>query len=298
MGLQYRRLNDYFNDIFPGKVRKIAINANLGCPNRDGTIGTGGCIYCNNQSFNPSYAVTTGNITEQIEQGIRFSERKGKAWGYLPFFQAYTNTYGNFENLISMYEEALKFPNVAGLVIATRPDCITNDLLDWMEMRFGNKAPSVHPFLLVELGVESTNDITLKAINRGHNYTCVIETAQKLHEKGIETGAHIILGLPGENHEDFITHAKRISELPISTLKLHQLQIVKGTALAEQYAKDPTCVKLFTPQSYAQTVKEFIGNTRPDIAFDRFVSEIPQTMLIAPKWGLKPSEFQDLLETL
>lgn len=296
---RYRTLSDYWSSYFPGKVRKIAINAGLGCPNRDGTIGTGGCIYCNNSSFNPSYSdKTKEGIRQQIEKGIKFSGNKGEAQGYLPFFQTFTNTYGNSGHLIGLYEEALNCPDVIGLVIATRPDCISEELAAWFEQRFGNKAPSDHPYLLIELGIESTEDRTLKVINRGHNFDCVKQTVNMLHEKGIEVGAHLILGLPGENHTDFMNHARRISELPVSTLKLHQLQIVRNTRLAELYREDPGIVQLFTPESYAETVAEFICTARKDIAYDRFVSQIPPSMLIAPQWGIKPDRFQKILDTL
>lgn len=284
-------ISAYFEKIFHGRIQKIAVNAGLGCPNRDGTLGTGGCIFCNNEAFVPRYAGHgCKSITQQIEDGIRFFSRKGAADGYLIYFQSFSNTYGDSGRLISIYEEALTYPGVKGLVIATRPDCLADDLLDWFGSRFGNKAPEGHPYLLVELGVESTNDRTLERIRRGHDSSCSERAIRALAERGIPVGAHIILGLPGESREDFILHAERLSRLPVTTVKLHHLQIIEGTALAEEYVSDPGIVHLFTPDEYIDAVREFLAHLRKDIVVDRIVSESPKALVIAPSWGLKPSE--------
>jgi len=296
----YRTINEYLAGVFPGRVIKIAVNAGLGCPNRDGSIGHDGCIYCNNLSFNPGYAALddSGGITAQLEKGIRFNSRKGECYGYLAYFQSYTNTYGPTDRLIRLYEEALQYPGVKGLVIATRPDCIKTDLADWFEHRFGRKAPQDHPHLLLEIGIESTNDHTLKLINRHHTFQCAADCINDLNERGIDTGAHLILGLPGETEQDFMAHAERISALPVKTLKLHQLQVVKGTKLAQMYQSDPSKIKLFTAQEYAETIAKFIRTARKDLYYDRFVSETPPLMLIAPAWGLKPQAFNQLLDKI
>ena len=293
---KYRTFADYLSGIFPGRVQKIAVNAGLGCPNRDGKVGSGGCIFCNNAAFNPSYAFdSSGSITEQLEAGVGFFGGRGDVKGYLPYFQTYSNTYGPAEKLIALYEEALAFPGAVGLVIATRPDCLEPELLDYFEERFGRKAPEGHPFLLLEMGVESTEDKTLCRINRGHDYACAKRAVSELAGRGIAVGAHIILGLPGETVEDYIRHAQRLSELPLTSLKLHQLQVIKGTALASEYEKDPSGLHLMTPQEYADAVELFVDNLREDIVLDRFVSETPKDMVIAPAWGLKPAEFAKLL---
>ena len=283
--LQYRTISDFFSEFFPGRVQKIPVNAGLGCPGR--------CIYCNNTSFQPVYA--QGSISSQLEAGFRFCSKKAAPGGYLAYFQSYSNTYGPKEKLISLYEEALSFPGVVGLVIATRPDCLQPDLLDWFENRFGRMAPDNHPFLLMEIGVESTKDETLEAIRRGHDFRCSQEAVRELDRRGIHVGAHLILGLPGEGPDDFAEHARRLSELPLSTLKLHQLQIIKGTPLADMYMEDKLSVHPFTADEYADTVRNFLKELRPDIALDRFVSEAPRNLVIAPSWGLKPSEFTGLL---
>ena len=287
MRLPFRTLNDYFSTIFPGKVQKIAVNAALGCPNRDGALGRGGCTYCSNSSFSPAYA--RGGISAQIEAGKRFFAPKGQPWGYLAYFQSFTGTYGSAEKLIGLYEEALACPNVAGLVVATRPDCLADDLLEYFQRRFGTAEG--RPYLLVELGIESTRDDTLERINRGHDWRCAQEAVLRLHEAGIAVGAHLIIGLPGECEEDFIEHARRLSELPVSTLKLHQLQIIKGTEMAREYASHPENFDLMTPERYAAVVRSILGVLRPDIALDRLVSESPADLIVAPKWGLKPAEF-------
>lgn len=290
----YRTMNEYLAGVFPGKVIKVAVNAALGCPNR------GRCIYCNNLAFNPGYAAlnNSGSITEQLEKGIRFNSRKGDCYGYLAYFQSYTNTYGPTDRLIQLYEEALQYPGVKGLVIATRPDCIKPDLADWFEHRFGRKASEGHPHLLIEIGIESTIDRTLELINRHHTYQCAVDCIKDLNERGIDTGAHLILGLPGETEQDFMIHAERVSALPIKTLKLHQLQVVKGTKLEQMYRQDPSQIRLFTAQEYARTVARFIQTARNDLYYDRFVSEAPPSMLIAPAWGLKPQEWNRLLEKM
>lgn len=290
-----RTFSDYIATVIPGKVRKISVNAGLGCPNRDGTVGSGGCIFCNNDAFCPRYTRGLQSITEQIEEGIRFTANKGRADSYLAYFQSYSNTYGETELLVSLYEEALAYPGVAGLVIATRPDCLAPSLLDYFERRFGRLAPDGHPFLLVELGVESTLDRTLDVINRGHGYACAEKAANALYGRGIAVGAHLIIGLPGESESDWLQHARRISELPITTLKLHQLQIIKGTELERMYAGNPGIVSLPTAEEYAASVRRFVAALRDGIYLDRFVSETPRDMVVAPSWGLKPSEFQKLL---
>lgn len=279
-------VSEHFSSIFPGKVQKIALDPGLGCPHR--------CSFCCGAAFSPAY--TRGSITAQMDRGVEFFARKGKPWGYLAYFQAGTGTYGKAGELIRLYEEALAYPGVVGLVIATRPDCISPELAGWFCSRFGAKAPAGHPYLLVELGVESTLDPTLRRVGRGHSWECSKDAVLMLDSLGIEVGAHLIIGLPGESESDFLTHARNLSALPISTLKLHQLQIIKGTAMARQYESHPEDFDILTPKGYARIVAKMLQVLRKDIALDRFVSESPRDMVIAPSWGLKPSEFNILLE--
>lgn len=290
---------EHFASVFGGKVRKIPVNAGLGCPNRDGTLGTGGCIYCNNAAFNPGYAYrASGSVKRQIADGVKFASRKGDALGYLAYFQSFSNTYGSTDALVALYEEALSCPGVLGLVVATRPDCLAPDLLDWMERRFGRLAPDHHPYLLVELGVESTLDSTLVRINRGHSWSCAREAILDLDRRGIAVGAHLILGLPGEGPSDWRRHVRELSALPVTTLKFHQLQVVRGTLLEQMYRQDPSCVHLFTPEEYARTLRALLPLLRSDIVLDRLVSESPAGLLVAPRWGLKPDEFAKIFKSL
>ena len=295
----YHTMAEYMASVFHRRMQKIAVNASLGCPNRDGKLSTSGCVYCNNAAFNPAYAFKSGlSISNQLESGMNFFRRKGEATGYLAYFQSFSNTYGPTQKLISLYEEAIHFHDISGLVIATRPDCLQNDLLDYFQNRFGNSAPDGHPYLLVEIGVESTNDNTLKRINRGHSFSCAANAIIELHKRGIPSGVHIILGLPGESEWDYIQHARHISDLPVSTIKLHQLQIIRDTPLADEYLQKPDEFSFFTPQSYASAVVTFLQELREDIYIDRFVSEAPADMVLAPRWGIKPYKIQRMVNSL
>jgi len=286
----YRNFQSFLNEHFETKVQKISLNAGFTCPNRDGSKGNGGCTYCNNQTFNPAYCDTEKSITSQLEEGIRFFSKKYPNMGYLAYFQAYTNTYGALSRLQSLYQEALDVPGIKGLVIGTRPDCMPETLLDYLSHL------SKKTFILVEYGVESTLDRTLKFINRGHDHACTVDAIQRTARHGIPTGVHLILGLPGENHEDIIHHAVELSKLPIQTVKLHQLQLIRGTKMAVQVASNPNLVHIPEPTEYIEYVCNFLEHLRPDICVERFVSQSPPELLIAPNWGLKNYEFTHLVE--
>ena len=286
----YRTFQTFLDQHFDSKVQKISLNAGFTCPNRDGSKGLGGCTYCNNQTFNPDYCKTEKSITSQLEEGIRFFVRKYPKMDYLAYFQAYTNTYGELDQLKSLYQEALEVPGIKGLVIGTRPDCMPDSLLDYLEEL------SKSTFVLVEYGVESTLDRTLTFINRGHDHACTVDAIQRTAARGIPTGVHLILGLPGESSEDFILHANTLSTLPIQTVKLHQLQLIKGTKMAAQIAAEPSLVHIPEPMEYVETVCDFLEHLRPDIAVERFVSQSPPELLLAPNWGLKNYEFTHLVE--
>lgn len=286
----YRKFQFFLDEHFETKVQKISLNAGFTCPNRDGSKGFGGCTYCNNQTFNPAYCETDKTITAQLEEGIRFFARKYPKMDYLAYFQAYTNTYGELNRLKSLYQEALDVPGIKGLVIGTRPDCMPDELLDYLE------ALSKKTFILVEFGVESTLDRTLKFINRGHDYACTKDAVRRTAARGISTGVHLILGLPGESRSDLIHHADILNTLPLQIVKLHQLQLIKGTKMAAQFAADPTLVHIPEPSEYIETVCDFLEHLRTDIAVERFVSQSPPELLIAPNWGLKNYEFAHLVE--
>ena len=283
-----KRYNDYsawFRQRFEGRVQKISLDAGFTCPNRDGSRGTGGCTYCNNKSFNPDYCRTEKIIEDQIIKGIQFFAAKYPTMRYLAYFQAYSNTYASVEILRQAYEEALMHPEIIGLVIATRPDCLSEEILDLLQ-EFAGKC-----YVSLELGIESFKDETLQQINRGHNVQESVEAIHRIAQRGIDNCIHLILGLPGEGDEDFIQYAKILSELPVHSIKLHQLQIHKGTRMALDYQKNPEGFHLFEVQEYADLVVRFLEHLSPRIFVQRFVSSAPAGMVIAPKWGLKNYEF-------
>lgn len=254
-------------------------------PNRDGTVGTGGCTYCNNQTFSPEYCQTNKSISRQISEGIEFFSRKYPEMKYLAYFQSYTNTYGKLTELTEKYEEALAIPGVVGLIIGTRPDCMPDKLLDYLT-RLAQKT-----FVLIEYGVESTYNSTLQYINRGHDFETAKETICKTAAAGILTGAHLILGLPGEDRNTILSHAEKISCLPLTTLKLHQLQLIRHTHMARQYMETPEKFHLYEIDEYIDLAIDFAERLNPGIVIERFVSQSPKELLIAPQWGLKNYEF-------
>ncbi len=287
--MRYNEFGTWLKGRLGMKVQKISINAGFTCPNRDGRVGVGGCTYCNNQTFNPDYCRTEKSVAQQLEEGKRFFARKYPDMKYLAYFQAYTNTYGELEELKRKYEEALAVDGVVGLVIGTRPDCMPDPLLDYLEEL------SKRTFLIVEYGIESVYDKTLRRINRGHDHAATVDAVRRTADRGIITGGHIILGLPGETREDILREAEILSALPLTTLKLHQLQLIRGTRMAEEYFENPSDFHLFTPDEYIDLVIDFVERLRPDMVLERFVSQSPSSLLAVPGWGLKNYEFVDRL---
>ena len=269
------------------KVQKISLNAGFTCPNRDGRVGTGGCTYCNNQTFNPDYCTPSKSIAQQLEEGKRFFSRKYPAMKYLAYFQAYTNTYGSLSDLQAKYEEALGVPDVVGMVVGTRPDCMPPDLLNYLA------EVNRRTFLVVEYGIESVYDRTLLRINRGHTHEQTVDAIMRTSARGIRVGAHLILGLPQESREAMLHEAEILSSLPLTTLKLHQLQLIRGTRMADEYADNPSDFHLFTADEYIDLVIDFVERLRSDIVLERFVSQSPSSLLAVPGWGLKNYEFVD-----
>lgn len=282
--------NDYGTWIrrqFPFRVQKISVDAGFSCPNRDGRISAGGCTFCDNRTFNPSYCQPSKPIAGQIAEGKEFFGRKYPDMRYLAYFQAYSNTYAPLDTLRRRYEEALAADGIVGLVIGTRPDCIDEPLLDYLE------GLARQTFLVVEYGIESTSDATLRRINRGHDFECSRRAIVQTHERGILVGGHIILGLPGETAADSAAQACVVSRLPMDILKLHQLQIIRGTRLADEYRQTPFA--LYTADQYINLCIDYLERLRPDMVVERFVSQSPANMLVAPKWGLKNYEFTNRL---
>ncbi len=272
---------------FPFRVQKISVDAGFTCPNRDGRISTGGCIFCNNRTFNPSYCDSRHSVSQQLEEGKRFFARKYPDMKYLAYFQAYTNTYASLDRLKALYEEALGVEDVVGIVIGTRPDCMSDELLDYLS------SLNERTFLIVEYGIESANDLTLQFINRGHTFEQSRQAISKTHQRGILTGGHIILGLPGEDAEESIRQASLISALDLDILKIHQMQIIRGTALERIYEQKP--FHIYSVDEYIRLIASYIQHLRKDLVLERFASQSPPELLVAPHWGLKNYEFTNLL---
>lgn len=285
--IPYNDFGSWIRRQFPFRVQKISVDAGFTCPNRNGYISHGGCIYCDNRTFNPAYCNRNRSIKEQIEAGKSFFARKYPEMKYLAYFQAFTNTYGSIDELKSKYEEALAVDNVVGIVIGTRPDCVSDEVLDYIAEL--NK----QCFTIVEYGIESANNATLEYINRGHSYECSLNAVRRTKERGILTGGHIIIGLPGEDKQESIRQASMISDMGLDILKIHQLQIIRGTKLASEYEKNH--FHLYSVDEYIEVISEYVQHLEPKIILERFVSQSPKELLIAPKWDLKNYEFTNRL---
>lgn len=283
-----KRVNYYTNylrEIYGERVQKISVDAGFTCPNRDGLKGYGGCTFCNNDSF--SGGKRELNLKEQIKKGINKYELRGIK-RFLVYFQSYTNTYAPLEKLKEIYETVLEFPQVVGIVIGTRPDCLTSDLVSYLE-EF-NQVKDV----TIEIGAESMHDETLKKINRGHTRTDFLNSFKLFESSKIKIGTHLILGFPWETEDQIIESVKSVSELPITFLKLHQLHIVKKTALGNEYLNSP--FKTMSQDEYFKLIKEVIKIIPPNIIIQRFFGFAPDEMLISPSWGKSVAQLNQELE--
>lgn len=289
--LPYRPYTDFLRTYFTGKVQKLPVDVGMTCPVRDGTKGRGGCAFCNGRSFVPR--TCAGDVTTQLEAGKQFFARKHRALAqrvnYLAYFQAGSNTYAPVHVADSYFREAMAVDGVVGLVIATRPDCLGEEWLDYLQ------ALCQDTFVMVELGVESLNDRTLLHMGRGHDRLTSERAIQQLAARGIPVGVHLILGLPGESRSDLLLQARLLSTLPVDVVKLHHLQILRGARWAATYLQNPNAFSLFTVDDYVSLVVDYLERLRADIAVERFVSQSPKGALLAPSWGLKPDEVQSLV---
>ncbi|MDE7152830.1 MAG: TIGR01212 family radical SAM protein [Muribaculaceae bacterium] len=287
----YRTYSDYLAEFFPEKMQKLTVNAGFTCPNRDGTKGRGGCIYCNNQSFNPTFASHDDSVTEQLLKGKQFFARKYPQMRYLAYFQAYTNTHSSdIDRLTALYEEALSVPGVDGIIIGTRPDCMPQQLLE--RLRLLNTRPGR---VMVEYGAESSHDATLQLINRCHTWADTVDAVQRTADAGIHCGVHLILGLPGETETMMLETVDRIATLPLMTVKFHQLQVIRGTRLAQMMEQGSVELPHFTVESYLDLCAAIVRRLPSHIAIERFTSQSPDNLLITPRWGLKNYQFTELL---
>lgn len=282
---RFNAYSNYFRRIFGARVQKVSIDAGFTCPNRDGSKGLGGCTYCNNNAFNPSYCVPDKSILQQIEEGVEFHKRRySEAVSYMAYFQAYSNTYSSLEVLKKLYEEALSYPGVAGLIIGTRPDCVDDEKLEYL------KELSQKCYIAIEYGIESCYNKTLKRINRGHTFEEAVRAVERTASMGINMGAHFIFGLPGETREEMLKQAEIISELPLKTVKFHQLQIIKGTSMDKEFQDNPGDFELFTWEDYLDFIIKFLERLNPEIVVERFTGEAPPRFLTSEPWGKKRTD--------
>lgn len=281
---RFNSYNAYFTREFGGRVQKISIDAGFTCPNRDGKISTGGCTFCRNDAFNPSYCLPEKSIRQQIEEGIDFHQRRyRRAKQYLAYFQAYSNTYKPIDELERIYSEALSVEGITGIVIGTRPDCINEEILELLS-RLSKSREGNDFSIILEYGIESIYDATLQRVNRGHDFATAKKAIELTHKYGFHCGGHFIFGLPGETREMMLSAAGIISRLPLATIKFHQLQIFKDTKMADEYLNSPSDFHLFTLEEYIEFVIDFIERLNPDIVIERFAGEVPPRYLISKPW--------------
>ena len=282
---RYRRYSDYFRSLFGQRVQKLSVDAGFTCPNRDGSLSTGGCTFCNNSAFTPSYCQPHKSIRQQIDEGIDFHRRRYReAAEYLVYFQAYSNTYAPVDVLRRRYAEALSHPDVIGIVVGTRPDCVDEERLDLLAGIARDR------YVAVEYGIESVCDDTLRRINRGHDFATARRAAEMTAERGLHTGAHFILGFPGESDAMILDSAAAINSLPLTTVKFHQLQIMRGTAMAAEYDAHPERFRTWSIGEYIDLFVGLLRRLRPDLVVERFAGEAPPRYHHTEGWGLVRNE--------
>lgn len=279
--MRYNSQADFFKEKYGVRLQKLVVDAGFTCPNRDGSIARGGCTYCDNNAFHPNYSTPDKSIARQLSEGIGFHrERYRRAGGYLAYFQPYSNTYAPLARLRELYEEALAYPEVRGIVIGTRPDCVDEEKLDYLA-----DLAKDH-IVIVEYGIESCYDATLAHINRGHTYADAVRAVQMTSDRGIACGAHFIFGLPGETREMMLAAADIINALGIDSVKFHQLQIIKGTKMEEEFSRHPERFVTFALEEYIDFFVGFLERLRPDLVIERFAGEVPPRFVNSTPWGL------------
>ena len=298
-GKRYNSFVGYFKKKYGERLQKIVLDAGFTCPNRDGKVGRGGCTYCDNAAFHPSYSTAGKSLHRQMDEGIEFHKvRYRTTEHYLAYFQSFSNTYAPLEKLRNLYEEALAHPSVVGIVIGTRPDCVDEEKLDyladlasgrilkgWSRALSDNKIRTA-PIVIIEYGIESCHDATLERINRGHDFETARRAVEMTASRGLDTGAHFILGLPGETKQMMLDSCAMINSLPLRSVKFHQLQIVKGTKMEEEYAQRPEDFERFSLEEYLDFFTDMLERLRPDLFIERFVGEVPPRFVNETPWGL------------
>lgn len=290
-GRRYHVYNDWVRQAHGGRMQKVSIDAGFTCPNRDGAKGVGGCTFCNNEGFSPSYLLQERDILRQIDIGIEFMRRRyPRTKNFLAYFQSYSNTYDKLDKLKALYDVALGHPDIAGIVIGTRPDCLPDEVLDYLADL------ATRTLVELEIGIESCNDEVLRECLRGHDFACTQNAIRRAAQRGLFITGHLLLGLPLETRDSLIAGAKELAALPIDALKFHQLQIVRGTRLANQYRADPESVSLLDPATYLDAVIDVLEYLPPRIKIQRLGSEVPPNVLVSPDWGFRLSRFPEMLE--
>ena len=280
-GRRYNSFVGFLKEKYGCRLQKLVVDAGFGCPNRDGTLSTGGCTYCDNAAFHPNYSTPDKTVTRQLDEGIEFHRgRYRSVTKYLAYFQAYSNTYGPLDKMRRVYEEALAHEGVVGIVVGTRPDCVDERKLDYL------KELSQDKVVIVEYGIESCHDTTLRRINRGHTFAQARRAVEMTAERGIMQGAHFIFGLPGEDIPAMMEMAAAINSLPLDSVKFHQLQIIKGTAMEREYRERREDFVTFTLDGYIDFFVDFLERLRPDLLIERFAGEVPPRFVNETPWGL------------
>lgn len=302
-GKRYNSFVGYFKQKYGERLQKIVLDAGFTCPNRDGRVGRGGCTYCDNAAFHPAYSTAGKSLHQQMDEGIEFHKvRYRTTEHYLAYFQSFSNTYAPLERLRELYVEALRHPAVVGIVIGTRPDCVDEQKLDFLADLAGGRAlpgwtrtlegadgqgcERNAPVVIIEYGIESCYDDTLLRINRGHDFETARKAVTMTAERGIDMGAHFILGLPGESRQMMLDSCSLINSLPIRSAKFHQLQIVKGTRIEQEFAAHPEDFVQFTLDEYVDFFVDMLERLRPDLYIERFAGEVPPRFVNSTPWGL------------
>ena len=298
-GKRYNSFVGYFKRKYGERLQKIVLDAGFTCPNRDGKVGRGGCTYCDNAAFHPSYSTAGKSLHLQLDEGIEFHKvRYRTTEHYLDYFQSFSNTYAPLERLRALYEEALSHPSVVGIVIGTRPDCVDEEKLDYLSdlahgrvledwsRSLADGGVRTAPIVIIEYGIESCYDATLQRINRGHDFETACRAVRMTASRGIDVGAHFILGLPGETRQMMLDSCALINDLPLRSVKFHQLQIVKGTRMEKEYAECPQDFERFSLDEYLDFFTDMLERLRPDLFIERFVGEVPPRFVNETPWGL------------
>lgn len=310
LGKRYNSFVGYFKTRYGERLQKIVLDAGFTCPNRDGSVGRGGCTYCDNAAFHPSYSTSGKSLRVQLDEGIQFHKvRYRTTEHYLAYFQSYSNTYASLDTLRILYEEALSHPSVVGIVIGTRPDCVDEQKLDYLaelasgkvlkgwERTMADGTVRKEPIIIMEYGVESCYDSTLRRINRGHDFDSARQAIRMTSERGLDVGIHYILGLPGETRQMMLDACEIINSLPVRSIKFHQLQIVKGTRMEKEYADHPEDFERFSLEEYLDFFADILERLRPDLYIERIAGEVPPRFVSETPWGLvRNAELLHLLD--